>query len=64
MYNISGLDNVFDVIAYTSSALQESGYTSDEVEDYITEAINMAASLNYIISQFMDDVNKNHRANW
>lgn len=40
MYSINGLDNVFDVIAYTSSALQESGYTSDEVEDYITEAIN------------------------
>lgn len=60
MYNISGLDNVFDVIAYTSSALQESGYTSDEVEDYITEAINKNYNFDIIeiSKERLDECNK------
>ena len=40
MYSIQGLENVFDVMAYTASALKEVGYSESEIEDYVSAALN------------------------
>ena len=39
MYSIIGLETVFDVMAYTVKAMDDSGFMPGEIEDYITEAI-------------------------
>jgi len=39
MYSINGLQTVFDVLAYTVSAMKESGYVQGEIEDYIYDAV-------------------------
>ena len=39
LYNIDGIENIFDVIAYTVSSMKEVGYGDCDVDDYIEEAV-------------------------
>jgi hypothetical protein len=48
MYSIQGLENVFDVMVYTASALKEVGYSESEIEDYISSALREEHNLGII----------------
>lgn len=48
MYSIQGLENVFDVMVYTASALKEVGYSESEIEDYISSALREDHNLGII----------------
>lgn len=39
LYNIDGIENVFDLMAYTVSSMKEVGYSDCDVDDYIEEAV-------------------------
>lgn len=39
MYSIKGMQTVFDVMAYTVSAMKQSGVMPGEIEDYIADAV-------------------------
>ena len=39
LYSIDGIENIFDLMAYTVAAMREVGYGDCDVDDYIEEAI-------------------------
>ena len=60
MYTLAeGFENTFDVMAYTVSAMKETGFVDEDIETYITEAI---ASDNYHLIntsiKWLDECNK------
>jgi len=48
MYSIQGLETVFDVMAYTVTAMKESGFTPGEIEDYLHTALSENYNLHII----------------
>lgn len=41
MFNISGIfDNSFDVVCYTLSAMRETGYSNDEMDEYLERVVS------------------------
>jgi hypothetical protein len=37
MYNINGIENVFDLLVYTAKAMRESNYCISDLEDYLKD---------------------------
>lgn len=60
MYSIQGLETVFDVMAYTTSALKEVGYSESEIEDYISTALSEDYNIGVIevSKEWLDECNK------
>lgn len=60
MYSIQGLETVFDVMAYTASALKEVGYSESEIEDYISTALSEDYNIGVIevSKEWLDECNK------
>lgn len=48
MYSIQGLETVFDVMAYTVTAMKESGFMPGEIEDYLHTALSENYNLHII----------------
>lgn len=48
MYSIQGLETVFDVMAYTVTAMKESGFMPGEIEDYLHTALSESYNLHII----------------
>jgi hypothetical protein len=46
MYNIDGIDNIFDLVFYTVKAMSETNHTAYDIENYLTK---VAGSDNYNI---------------
>lgn len=65
MYSIQGLENVFDVMVYTASALKEVGYSESEIEDYISSALSEDHNLGIIrvSKEWLDECNSICSAN-
>lgn len=62
-YNLVGIDgNAFSIIAYTSRAMKETGFTYDEIADYKRSAMKSDYdNLLYVSAQKIDEANE--RAN-
>lgn len=60
MYSIEGLKTIFDIMAYTASALKEVGYTDSDVEYYISKALDEDSNLGIInvSKDWIDECNK------
>lgn len=60
MYSIQGLETVFDVMAYTASALKEVGYSDGEIEDYVSTALSEDYNIGVIevSKEWLDECNK------
>lgn len=60
MYSICGIENVFDLMAYTVAAMREVGYEDCDIEDYINESLKEDS--NYGIIEFskekLEDCNR------
>lgn len=65
MYSIQGLENVFDVMVYTASALKEVGYSESEIEDYISSALREDHNLGIInvSKEWLEECNNIYSAN-
>lgn len=62
MYSIQGLENVFDVMAYTISALRDSGFSESDIESYISDAFKDGNNLGVITvsKEWLNECNKMH----
>lgn len=62
MYSINNLETVFDVMAYTTSALRESGYSDSEIEDYVSSALELSCNFDIIelSKEWIEECNNLH----
>ena len=62
MYSIQGIETVFDVMAYTTSALRESGYSDSEIKEYISSALELSCNLDIIelSKEWIEECNSLH----
>lgn len=60
MRSIDHIMNVFDLISYTSTALRESGYMEDEIECYVSEALEKCSNFEIVelSKQWLEECNK------
>ena len=45
MYCIDHLENIFDVMSYTCNVLRNSGYTEDEIQEYVSSSLELKHNL-------------------
>ena len=63
MYSLKGLESIFDVLVYTSKAMEESGFSKEEIDQYICEILpeNNYAILE-ISSDYLNQCNSIHNS--
>lgn len=49
MYSINDIENVFDLVAYTVSAMKEVGYSDGEINDYLESTIKSNNNFNIVL---------------
>ena len=49
MYSINDIENIFDLVAYTASAMKEVGYSDGEINDYLESTIKSNNNFNTVL---------------